>query len=56
MGVLYIIIGVVAFTLPLYSTLGITITLGAVFVGGGILQLLHSIHFRKHAGNGWRVL
>lgn len=54
-GLANIILGIVAFSLPINSTIGLTFALGILFVVGGSLQVIHTIQLRNEVGNGWRM-
>lgn len=55
-GIALVVIGVVALLMPLASTLGVTIALGALFLAQGVVQLIHAVQLRHHEGNIHRFL
>lgn len=54
-GIAYVILGIIALSWPVASTLGLTFVLGVLFIASGIIQGIHTIQFRKEAGTAWRL-
>lgn len=55
-GVLYIILGVIAFSMPVASTIGLTFALGIILLIGGGFHLVHAFQLRHHHGAPTRFL
>jgi uncharacterized membrane protein HdeD (DUF308 family) len=55
-GVAYITLGIIALSWPVASTVGLTFTLGILFLVASVVQAAHAIHLRKESGTGSRVV
>ena len=53
-GIIYVLLGAVAFSLPMASTLGLTFGLAALLLIGGLTHLIHAIKLRRRRGGGAR--
>jgi uncharacterized membrane protein HdeD (DUF308 family) len=54
-GIAYIILGIIAFSYPVASTVGLILALGVMFLVGGAIELIHTVQMRKEIGTGWRL-
>ena len=55
-GIAYVVLGLVAYSWPVASTVALTVMLGTLLVVSGVIQALHAIQLRKYSGAGWRIL
>jgi len=55
-GILYIVLGLVALSLPVASTFGLTIALGAMWTVYGVVHLLQAIKLRHEQGGLMRFM
>lgn len=53
-GCLYLALGVIAFAMPVASSVALAATLGALLVISGAIQLVHAIQLRHESGSGGR--
>jgi uncharacterized membrane protein HdeD (DUF308 family) len=53
-GVLFVILGFIAFSMPIASTVGLTFGLAGLLLAGGIIQLVQAFQLRRHPGNAGR--
>lgn len=55
-GIIYILLGILAFSLPVASTVGVTIGLAALLLVGGFVNLVHAVQLRHRNGSMARFL
>ena len=55
-GIASVVLGIVAFSWPVTSTVSMTLVLGTLFILSGIAHAIQSIRLRHETGNGWRVV
>src|SRR5690349_2555252 len=56
LGVIYTALGMLAFLLPVASTIGVTITIATLLLVGGVMRLIHAFRHRKMRGSAIRFL
>lgn len=56
MGILMIILGALAIVYPVLTSVGVTLVLGVVLVGAGIVQLVYAFGVRGWRGFFWHIL
>lgn len=53
-GIVYIVLGIAAFSLPIASTVGLTFGLAILLLVGGIIHLIHAVELRHESGGAPR--
>ncbi|MGE0632798.1 MAG: HdeD family acid-resistance protein [Pseudobdellovibrionaceae bacterium] len=49
-GIGYVILGVIAFSLPVLTTVGLTLAVACLLLASGVVQTVHAIRLRKERG------
>jgi uncharacterized membrane protein HdeD (DUF308 family) len=55
-GMIFIILGLIAIVYPFYSSLGMELLFGALFLFGGIFQLFGAFENKHHEGYIWNFI
>ena len=53
-GITYLILGVIALSIPVVSTIGLSFALAVLLLIGGVIHLLHSFKLRHNRGGAVR--
>jgi len=53
-GILYLILGLIAFLMPVASSIALAATMGALLAISGVIQLFHAVQLRHESGSGGR--